>query len=224
MSEPRFGWGKVVVGFAACVVAVLVVSIASKKSAPTPATKDARITAPSVAPVSDTARNRVAWTSAESDAAQAPALSPSVPESSGAPAVAATPSAAPISGTPVARPAALEDAARAVIQTPRGPVEHASNQVGYFPRVHVPANTAIPVEVFFRNAIEGEAVVIGAEDGGKFEGDKRAIAEALEKNGRVAFTFHVLDHPGTYRVSLRRGAETKVLDFWVGPDMPLAER
>jgi hypothetical protein len=111
-----------------------------------------------------------------------------------------------------------------VVQTPNGPVERDSNQVGYFPRVHVPANTAIPVKVFFSNPVEGEAVVIGAEDGGKFEGDKQAIVEGLEKNGRVAFTFHVLDHPGTYRVSLRRGAETKVLDFWVGPETPLAER
>ena len=102
-----------------------------------------------------------------------------------------------------------------------GEVHHSEpNQIGYFKRVYVPPSSKIRVEVSLPDPMGGDWVIAEAEDGGAIDGVAMAKAFQLPKSRKVAFTFHATDNAGVHRVSLRHGAQVRVLDFWVGP--PLA--
>jgi hypothetical protein len=106
------------------------------------------------------------------------------------------------------------------------------NQVGGFPRVNVSAKQVIPVVVSYPEAKPGQAVVIQSMDGGKCvepgrsEGiDHDLVRMVTLDEKRVArFAVQVSEYAGTHRYVLMRGADQKVLDFWVeGQEMAAKE-
>jgi hypothetical protein len=104
------------------------------------------------------------------------------------------------------------------------PQEVQPNQLGNFPRTSIAPKAAVPVEMVFPQGDPGQTIVVEAKDGGNFGGEALAQILKLDEQRRVAFTFHADTQPGIYRVSLRRGAEEAVLNFWVGEQLPVASR
>jgi hypothetical protein len=110
------------------------------------------------------------------------------------------------------------------------------NQVGNFQRIYVQPSETIPVEVAYEEGKAGERVAVSAEDGGgvwqgvsgKGEGARGkgagGFVAALDGQQKVAFEFQATEHRGIHRVVLRKGNDVKVLDFWVGQELPVAGR
>jgi hypothetical protein len=107
------------------------------------------------------------------------------------------------------------------------------NQVGNFQRIYVQPSETIPVEVAYEQGKAGERVAVSAEDGGgvwqgvsgkgQGAGGTGTVA-TLDERLRIAFNFRATEHRGIHRVVLRKGADVKVLDFWVGQELPVAGR
>ena len=93
------------------------------------------------------------------------------------------------------------------------------NQIGYFDQISgiQPLETVI-IEISYPDGNVGEKVLLSAEDGGKFENGKRIKLLQLDNQKKVFFDFQVSDQLGIYRVSLRKGNDTKVVQLWVGPE------
>jgi hypothetical protein len=107
------------------------------------------------------------------------------------------------------------------------------NQVGNFQRIYVQPGETIPVQVAYEEGKAGEPVAVSAEDGGgvwqgvsgKGQGaGGTGTAATLDERLRIAFNFKATEHRGIHRVVLRKGADVKVLDFWVGAELPVAGR
>jgi len=92
------------------------------------------------------------------------------------------------------------------------------NQVGNFPRVLIKPGDAVHVEVAYPEGHSGDAVVVETEDGGTLDGKKMANVTTLDDQKNVQFNFQSTTQPGIYHVSLRSGADVKVLNFWAGPE------
>lgn len=99
------------------------------------------------------------------------------------------------------------------------------NQVGGFQRVMVSPKQVIPVVVSYPEAKPGQQVVIQAMDGGTCVEPGRPPGidhdlvrmVRLDEKKRANFAVQVSEDAGTHRYVLMRGADQKVLDFWVGP-------
>lgn len=92
------------------------------------------------------------------------------------------------------------------------------NELGLFPRVVVGAKSKIQITAAYPGAAEGEQVVISAEDGGQLDNGKPVMIAALGANGVANFNFTTSADEGVFRVTLRKGADEKQFDFWVGPE------
>ena len=55
------------------------------------------------------------------------------------------------------------------------------------------------------------------------ESGKIVHTASLDEQKSIAFNFQVSAEPGTHRVVLRKGADVKQLDFWVGEPLPVAQ-
>jgi hypothetical protein len=98
------------------------------------------------------------------------------------------------------------------------------NQVGGFQRIYVQPSEQIPVQVAYPEGNPGETVTIEAEDSGRVVGTKGWVSLGrLDEQRALSFVFQVSDNLGTHRVLLRRGRDVKVLDFWVGNELPLRQ-
>jgi hypothetical protein len=115
-------------------------------------------------------------------------------------------------------------APRATVAVGQKTVQLTPNQVGNFQRTYIQPKETLPVEVVFPQGEPGQTVVLEAKDGGTFDDKKLAQVAKLDAQRRLAFTFHADRQPGIYRVSMRRGSEEKVLNFWVGDPPPVQER
>ncbi len=98
------------------------------------------------------------------------------------------------------------------------------NNRGDYPRLSVLGSSKITASVFFFEAVQGEQIRIQAEDGGWLQDEAQAGFVTVDKYHRANFKFQVLTHDGLYRVTLRRGGERRVLQFWVGSESPVFER
>ena len=98
------------------------------------------------------------------------------------------------------------------------------NEIGHFPRVYINANQAVPVEVSYPDGQPDDPVVIQVEDGGNLDGSLAAKLGKLDSLKKIAFKFTANADLGVYRVVLRKGADLRVLDFWVGDEQPMAQR
>lgn len=115
-------------------------------------------------------------------------------------------------------------APRASVTVGQKTVQLTPNQVGNFQRTYIQPKATVPVQVAFPLGEPGQTVVLEAKDGGTFDGEDLAKVVKLDDQRRLAFAFHADSQPGIYRVSMRRGSEEKVLNFWVGNPPPVVER
>ncbi len=90
------------------------------------------------------------------------------------------------------------------------------NQIGVFPRVYLPQSGQAEVQVQWPDAAPGDQVVAAVEDGGHFADGKPVQAFTLDENREIAFQFQASQSLGNFRVSVRHGAQTKIVSFWAG--------
>jgi hypothetical protein len=96
------------------------------------------------------------------------------------------------------------------------------NQVGRFQRVSLKPSAQVPVTIAYPEGEPNQAVVLEAKDGGQFDNGAIVKIAKLDAQKKLSFTFQADGAPGIYQVSLRNGADEKVLDFWVGPEREVA--
>lgn len=126
---------------------------------------------------------------------------------------------------PVSGPATLAGImAVASVQTGEQKFRLTPNQAGRFNRVRVKPSTPFPVEVAYSEGEPGQNVVVEVEDGGELGNGNGVEVVKLDTQRRVNFSFKADATPGKYQVVLRKGVDEKVLEFWVGPDLPVAKR
>jgi hypothetical protein len=97
------------------------------------------------------------------------------------------------------------------------------NQVGNFPRVHISAEETVAVDVDFVQGREGEAVSIMVLDGGQLDNGRPIRSETLGSDKKLSFQYQASGQRGIHRVRLTKGADQKILDFWVGEPPPARE-
>lgn len=123
-----------------------------------------------------------------------------------------------------AQPSQSGERATAAIDVDGKRIEVAPNQIGNFQRVFVAPGAQVPIRVNYPEAEAGEVVNIEAEDGGLIAESKSVGHVAkLDAEKTLPFHFTVTEEPGIHRVVLRKGADVKTLDLWVGPELPVAQ-
>jgi hypothetical protein len=100
----------------------------------------------------------------------------------------------------------------------------APNVRGEFPRLIVPASATITATVPFAEAEPGEVIPVQAEDGGLLQDVAAQGSLAVDKDHKVTVSYQVSAYDGMHRVTLRRGGESRVLEFWVGAETPVLVR
>lgn len=90
------------------------------------------------------------------------------------------------------------------------------NQIGAFPRVYLPLNGQAEVQVQLPEAEPGDQVVAAVTDGGRLADGKPVQAFTLDESRQIAFRFQASESLGNFRVSVRHGAQTKMVTFWAG--------
>jgi hypothetical protein len=94
------------------------------------------------------------------------------------------------------------------------------NQIGVFPRVAgLDPHQTLPVEVSYPGASPGDKVIVEAEDGGHFDNKKVVKVADVGGDKSIQFDFTTGGEEGVYRITLRKGADVKTLDFWVGAEL-----
>lgn len=91
------------------------------------------------------------------------------------------------------------------------------NSVGEMGRTIVGHKTKVPFAVGYPFGKPGEVIVAVAEDGGALGRGVATAQAALNKDLTAEFEFETGGRDGLYRVTVRRGADTKALTFWSGP-------
>lgn len=99
--------------------------------------------------------------------------------------------------------------------------EVSHNALGEFPRLPVPINTDITADVIFTETKLGDVIHALADDGGIIIVDASGALSA-DDDGRVRIRFKPSAYEGLQRVTLRHGAQRRVLQFWVGPEPPVS--
>jgi hypothetical protein len=152
-----------------------------------------------------------AHTSAVGAAASA---NPANPTASDVRAQVATGIAAAVANAPRAAQLTVDGHPRAVV----------ANVRGEFPRVLVPASAIIAASVPFPDAQPGEKIAVQAEDGGALLNATAQGFVTIDAAHCAPVQFKVSAHDGMHRVTLRRGGETRVLEFWVGTEPAVVVR
>ncbi len=96
------------------------------------------------------------------------------------------------------------------------------NQVGSFPEISVRPQTLVGVEVTYIAGLANEAVALTALEGGTFGNGKTTQDLTLDSFKKASFSFAAGSGRGLYRVSVRKGTDIKLLEFWVGEPMTKA--
>ena len=92
------------------------------------------------------------------------------------------------------------------------------NELGIFPRVLASAGEKIPVAITYEDGEPGDSVVVQVVDGGGLDDGVMAKVLHLNNSKSVAFTAGMSMQDGIHRVSLLKGGERKMLEFWVGAE------
>lgn len=96
-----------------------------------------------------------------------------------------------------------------------------SDARGKYTRISVPAATVVSARVPLFEAEPGERVSIQAEDGGNLLGEAAQGHLTVDDHHGVQFEFRTPAQDGMYRGTIRRGSESRVLEFWVGAEPPI---
>lgn len=99
-----------------------------------------------------------------------------------------------------------------------------ANELGIFPEIRVQPGQQVGVTVAYPEGQPGQRIVAAVEDGGLLQDGERVLPMQLDSQQAVTFNFTAGEARGIYRVTLRRGTETKMLQFWAGEPLPLAMR
>lgn len=90
-----------------------------------------------------------------------------------------------------------------------------SSQIGRFDRIEgVRPLTTIPVEVYYPGGSISEKVILSVEDGGKLDNGKKVKVIELNNEKKAVFSFVISDQTGLFRITMRKGTDTKVVQFW----------
>ncbi|HEY5893346.1 MAG TPA: hypothetical protein VIT91_08960 [Chthoniobacterales bacterium] len=95
-------------------------------------------------------------------------------------------------------------------------------QYGFFDRVLIGPSAKVPVQVTYPDGEPGEKVIVEVEDGGQLDNNSILAVQALDDEKRLAFVFQATDQTGIFRITLRKGDDVKTLNFWAGPELPVA--
>ena len=150
-------------------------------------------------------------------------VAPATPQQSQAPVAVSVARAATVVGATV-KTAASTDPRAARIEVAGQVRVVAPNARGEFPRVVVPASSVIAVSVPFAGAQLGETLPVQSEDGALLLGEAASGVAVVDGQGAVPLTLRVAATDGLQRVTLRRGGEMRVLEFWVGAEPPVLVR
>lgn len=118
----------------------------------------------------------------------------------------------------------MKDPRVATLRIDGAPRAVVPNVRGEYPRVLVPASAIIAASVPFLEAQTGEKIAVQAEDGGALLDAAAQGFVTIDTAHRAAVQFKVSAYDGIHRVTLRRGGETRVLEFWVGAEPPVIVR
>lgn len=113
----------------------------------------------------------------------------------------------------------FRSSAQAIIKTNGVEEELQEVQGGLFPRVLMEPQKTAQVRVRFPDAEKGELIIVEAQDGGRTDQGSFLKKATVDENLEIAFDFTTNQDPGIYRVTLRRGAELKTMQFWVGREL-----
>lgn len=95
----------------------------------------------------------------------------------------------------------------------------ALNRIGYFNQIsNVEPQQKVLIEVAYPNAKAGDKVAIAVADGGTLENNQKASVLQLNSQKKLSFNFFADTDLGIYRIMLRKGNDTKVVQLWVGDD------
>jgi hypothetical protein len=94
-------------------------------------------------------------------------------------------------------------------------------QTGDFPRLVVDPNARVAVALAYPQGKSGEPVALEVEEGGLLDNQGAGKVTALDDTRSLRFDYTVNEQLGIYRVAVRKGADVKVLNFWVGPEPEL---
>ena len=78
------------------------------------------------------------------------------------------------------------------------------------------------VDVIYISGQANQAVALTALEGGTFGNGKTTQDLTLDSLKKASFSFAAGSGRGLYRVSVRKGADIKILEFWVGEPMTKA--
>jgi hypothetical protein len=98
------------------------------------------------------------------------------------------------------------------------------NARGELPRITVLPKADISATVKFPNTVSGQKISVQAEDGGLLIDDAASGIVLIDDQQQAHFKFKLSAYDGQYRVTLRNGGESRVLEFWVGPEPPVIVR
>jgi cytoskeletal protein RodZ len=93
------------------------------------------------------------------------------------------------------------------------------NEIGNFGRIYVKEQETAKVQLVLPKGEPGQGIGLQAEDGGRLDNGSIAKVDKLDVNSSVAFNFQVTQNRGTHRVTMTKGNETYMIDFWVGPEL-----
>jgi hypothetical protein len=102
-------------------------------------------------------------------------------------------------------------------------VVQADGEGVFVPRVPTAIGARPAVRVAFPDGEPGEPVVVQVEDGGVLENNEPTKLAHLDERRQMEFALQMTRNPGLFRVVLRKGAETRTLQFWAGPPLPVAQ-
>lgn len=102
-------------------------------------------------------------------------------------------------------------------------VELLPNFEGQFPPVYVEPSSISDVTLFFPESQPGDRILAQMEDGGMIDGSEYVKDGLLDENRLLHFTFTTTDHPGSFKVTIRKDNDQKTMEFWVGPDLPVRQ-
>ena len=95
------------------------------------------------------------------------------------------------------------------------------NQVGNFPTIDVVAQKSIKVEVIYPAGQANESVTLKALEGGNLGNGQGTKDVTLDNLKTATFYFTTGSGRGLYRVAVSKGADVKIVEFWVGEKLPV---
>lgn len=95
---------------------------------------------------------------------------------------------------------------------------------GQFGRVYIEPKQTVPVTLHFAQGQADDPVAVRVEDGGRLDNEAPGKLLKLDGERNIAFTFQANADLGIYRVVVTKNGVAQVLNFWAGPEMPVAAR